>query len=96
MDVWLPLKCPLLGSWPTTQARALDWELNQRPLGSQARTQPTLGHNRLARLEGFRVIFMHPFATVTDGKTLNGPLWGTIDWQEPFNGCLHGSEFHKN
>ena len=35
-NVWLPLMRPLLGTWPTTQARALDWELNQQPSGSQA------------------------------------------------------------
>ena len=27
------------GTWPTTQACALDWELNWRPFGSQAGTQ---------------------------------------------------------
>ena len=26
INVWLPLACPLLGTWPTTQACALDWE----------------------------------------------------------------------
>ena len=28
INVWLPLVRPLLGTWPTTQACALDWELN--------------------------------------------------------------------
>ena len=41
INVWLPLMHPLLGTWPTTQACALDWELNQQPLGSQASTQST-------------------------------------------------------
>ena len=42
--VWLPLTCLLLGTWPATQARALDWELNQRPFGSQTGTQPIKPH----------------------------------------------------
>ena len=29
INVWLPLMCLLLGTWPATQACALDWELNQ-------------------------------------------------------------------
>ena len=41
ISVWLPLVRPLLGAWPATQACALDWELNQRPFGSQAGTQST-------------------------------------------------------
>ena len=28
INVWLPLARPLLGTWPTTQACALDWESN--------------------------------------------------------------------
>ena len=38
--VWLPITCPLLGTWPTTQACALQWESNSRPFDSQADTQP--------------------------------------------------------
>ena len=41
INVWLPLVCPLLENWPTTQACALDWESNWWPLGSQAHsTEP--------------------------------------------------------
>ena len=29
IDVWLPVTCPLLGTWPATQACALDRQLNQ-------------------------------------------------------------------
>ena len=29
INVWLSLMCPLLGTWPTTQARALDWDSNR-------------------------------------------------------------------
>ena len=36
--------CPLLGTWPTTQACALDWESNQQSFGSQAHTQYTEVH----------------------------------------------------
>ena len=41
ITVWLPLMCLQLGTWPATQACALDWESNRRPLGSQASTQST-------------------------------------------------------
>ena len=34
INVWLPLRCPQLGTWPTTQACALDWESNQWPFVS--------------------------------------------------------------
>ena len=40
INVWLPLACPPLGSWPTT-GMCPDWELNQRPFGSQASAQST-------------------------------------------------------
>ena len=33
INMWLPLACPLLGTWPETRARALDWELNLPPFG---------------------------------------------------------------
>ena len=41
INVWLPLTCSPLGTWPATQACALDWESNQRPFGSQVRAQST-------------------------------------------------------
>ena len=44
ISVWLPLVRPLRGAWPTTQAYALDWELNLQPCGSQAGTQSTKSH----------------------------------------------------
>ena len=34
-------RAPLLGTWPATQACALDWELNQQPFSSQAGAQST-------------------------------------------------------
>ena len=33
--------CPLLGTWPTTQASIPDWELSWQPFGLQAGTQAT-------------------------------------------------------
>ena len=39
INVWLPLTCPLLGTWPSTQASALDWESNWRLSDSQAGSQ---------------------------------------------------------
>ena len=44
ISVWLPFICPLLETWPSTQAWALDWESNQRPFGLQASTQSTEPH----------------------------------------------------
>ena len=32
INVWLPLKCPLLGTWPATQACALTGNRNSDPL----------------------------------------------------------------
>ena len=41
INVWLPLACPLLGTWPTTQAYALTGNrLNPRHLGEQAALNP--------------------------------------------------------
>ena len=33
INVWVPLTCPPLGTWPATQACALDQELNRQPFG---------------------------------------------------------------
>ena len=44
INVWLPLKCPLVETWPTTQAYALDWESNWWPFCLQASTQSTEPH----------------------------------------------------
>ena len=44
ISVWLPLTHLLLGTWPATQACALDWESNPWPFGSQASTQSTEPH----------------------------------------------------
>ena len=38
INVWLSLAHPLLGIWPTTQARVPNWESNQQTFGSQAGT----------------------------------------------------------
>ena len=32
ISAWLPLECPLLGTWPTTQARALTGNRTSDPL----------------------------------------------------------------
>ena len=41
INMWLPFTWPLLGTWPTTQACALDWELKQWPFDSQFSAQST-------------------------------------------------------
>ena len=40
ITVWLPLKCPILGTWPTTQVCALDWKSNWQHFGSQPTLNP--------------------------------------------------------
>ena len=44
INVWLPLMYLLLGTWPTDQACALDWEPNWWPFGLPAGTQSTEPH----------------------------------------------------
>ena len=44
INVWLPLVHPPLGTWPSTQACALDWESNWQPSGSEGGTQSTEPH----------------------------------------------------
>ena len=44
ISVWLSLTHPSLGTWPATQACALDRASNQQPFASQASTQPTKPH----------------------------------------------------
>ena len=44
INVWLPLRHPLLGTGPSTQAWALIWEWNEQPFGSQAGTQSAEPH----------------------------------------------------
>ena len=51
----LSLTHPLLGTWPTTQACACDWESNWRPFGSQAGTQSTEPHQ-----PGSNLYFLNP------------------------------------
>ena len=53
--VWFPLTHPTPGTWPATQACALDWESNQEPFGLQASTQPTEPHQ-----PGLSFIFIQP------------------------------------
>ena len=47
INVWLPLACPLLGTWPATQACALDWESNQ--------SRPVLNHWATAARSALRI-----------------------------------------
>ena len=51
ISVWLPLTYPLLGTWPVTQACALEWESNQGPFRSQAGTQSSKPHQPGHHLE---------------------------------------------
>ena len=44
LNVQLPPTCPIVGTWPTTQAMCPDWESNRQPFGLQACAQPTELH----------------------------------------------------
>ena len=70
----LPLVCPLLGTWPATQACALDWESNLLPVGSQAGTQSTEPHQ-----PGLSYIFLTQ--CVTNRCSVH-------DANSPFQNCL--------
>ena len=59
INVWLPLTHPQLGSWPTTQACALDWESNQQPFDSQAGTQSTEPHQPGCSVFLFDITLFH-------------------------------------
>ena len=52
INVWLPLTCSPLGTWPTTQVCAPDWESNRQPLGLQACAQSTSDTS-----QGSRILF---------------------------------------
>ena len=41
ISVWLPLECPPTEDLPHNPGMCLDWELNQRPFGSQEGAQST-------------------------------------------------------
>ena len=40
INVWLPLMCPLLGTWPATQACALTWNRTSIPLVHRTMLNP--------------------------------------------------------
>ena len=41
---WLPLACPLAGTWPTAQGMGPEWKLNRQTFSSQADTHTTEPH----------------------------------------------------
>ena len=58
INVRLLLVCPLLGTWPATQACALDWEWTWQLFGLQARAQSTELHQP-GLLSHLKVSFIH-------------------------------------
>ena len=76
INVWLLLMCPLLGTWPATQACALDWELNQRPFSSQACTQSTELHH-----PGLFEMFYHfsSYIYISDPFWVNYRMWNVVE-----------------
>ena len=57
INVWLPLKRSLLGTWPTTQACALTGNLIGNTFGSQPGTQSTEPHQ-----PGLNLLILMPFS----------------------------------
>ena len=51
INVWLPLEHPPTGDVAPNPGMCPDWESNQRPFGSQARTQSTEPHQQLSFLK---------------------------------------------
>ena len=72
--MWLPPILPPLGTWPETQACALNWEWNQRPFGSQAGTQSTGQHR-----PGLNVKFSVKTLFVCNGSYLQ--VTYSLDWR---------------
>ena len=60
IKVWLPLVCPLLGTWPATQACALTGNWTWHPFGLQAGTQFTLPQQPVQISLIFCVLFAYP------------------------------------
>ena len=67
INVWLSLMHPLLGTWPTTQACALDWELNWQPFGSRPMLNP-LSYTSQGLLVPFKLL---PQCWSSDGLSLS-------------------------
>ena len=62
INVWLPLACPLLGTWPATQARALTGNPTSDPLVRRLALHP-LSHTSQGPLP--RTFYLLPFLAVT-------------------------------
>ena len=54
INVWLPLQCPLLETWPTTQARVLTGNRTYNPFGSQDGAQSTDPHQ-----PGYKIVYSY-------------------------------------
>ena len=78
INVWLPLTCPLLGTWPATQACALDWELNWWPFGPQASAQSTEPHQpgMCLLLNQSSSSTKHPADQLWREVVMHGKPWG--------------------
>ena len=61
INVWLPLTCPLLGTWPATQACALTGNLTSDPLVRRPGLNPLWYTSQGGRrnLDTFRVLLNH-------------------------------------
>ena len=67
----LPLACPQLGTWPTTQACTCPyWESNQQPFSSQGDAQPTEPHQSGAYCVFLKVTVSKNLLTTLSGGLL--------------------------
>ena len=70
INVWLPLTYPPLGTWPATQACALDWGSNWQPPALQFGAQSTEPHQ-----PGTKVLSYLILTTMPGGRYHNYPYF---------------------
>ena len=73
IHVWLPLVCPPTGELTRIPSMCPEWELNQRPFGSQAGTQSTEPHQPGHECSSFKGDFAFSFANAKEGVRGKSP-----------------------
>ena len=67
INMWLPLKHPLLGTWPTTQANALPGNQTSNPLVCRPALNP-LSHTSQGGFNLLKKLYMKEFYEVIETK----------------------------
>ena len=80
INVWLPLTCPLLGSWPTTQACVLTGNRTSDDLVYRLVLNP-LSHTSQGKTESFFFKdFIYLFLEREEGRERNINVWLPLTW----------------